>query len=156
MQTTKDIEYKVAGFGLIAVIPAGTRVMPAGNLPMQPGKYWVDEWPGMSEQQRSWHRNYGFLVSGAQVGRDALVIHSHNVGADAVSKLYGHPINVADAWRVGDQFVFQMHEGDYEGDEEFSVCSITKFLSNEDDEADHPRFITYESAVEYASNVSNI
>jgi len=58
--TSKDIVYKVAGRGHIATIPKGTPVIDASNLPI--GGYWVLRWVGMTDEQDSWWRNYGFHV----------------------------------------------------------------------------------------------
>ena len=46
------------------VIPAGTEVVFASNLPQVKGnvKYWAESWPNMTEYQKSWQRNYGFLI----------------------------------------------------------------------------------------------
>lgn len=60
-KTKKEIEYRVAPYGLIATIPAGTPVEKAANLEERP-QFWVCPWPNMSEQAESWQRNYGFLV----------------------------------------------------------------------------------------------
>jgi hypothetical protein len=65
-QTAQDIEYRAAPYGGIATIPAGTPVTPANNLP-DTGQYWVEEWEGMTEEELSWHRNYGFLVQENEV-----------------------------------------------------------------------------------------
>lgn len=64
--TTEDIEYRAAPYGLIAVIPKGTPVTPARNLP-EPNTFWVEQWKGMSDKAEGWIRNYGFLVSRDQV-----------------------------------------------------------------------------------------
>jgi hypothetical protein len=58
--TKSEINYVSQG-RTIATIPAHTAVTPANNLPEE-GNYWVEEWPGMSEQAEGWQRNYGFLV----------------------------------------------------------------------------------------------
>lgn len=60
MKTQADIRYHHV-FAIDVVIPKGTSVIPANNLPMT-GRYWAEPWPGMSEEAQSWHRNYGFLL----------------------------------------------------------------------------------------------
>lgn len=59
--TKHDIEYRPAPYGCVATIPAGTRVVPANNLP-NPGQYWAEPWANMSDRAESWQRNYGFLI----------------------------------------------------------------------------------------------
>jgi len=56
--TSKPIEYHAAPYGHIATIPKGSELIPADNLPQ--GGYWVLPWEGMTEEQESWERNYGF------------------------------------------------------------------------------------------------
>ena len=66
MKTKYNIPYAAFPNGTIATIPAGTPVVPATNLPE--GGYWVDEeWDGMTDEQQSWMRNYGFLVTDEEV-----------------------------------------------------------------------------------------
>lgn len=67
--TKARIHHHEAPYGFIATIPAGTPVVPADNLPSIPGnpQYWVQPWPGMSEQAESWQRCYGFLVDSPMV-----------------------------------------------------------------------------------------
>lgn len=62
MKTTKPIEYHAAPYGLIATIPAGTKVEKATNLEGE-GLFWAQNWRGMTDQQKSWARNYGFLLT---------------------------------------------------------------------------------------------
>ena len=62
MKTKRSIEYKAAPYGTVAVIPAGTRVIPATNLPGS-GQFWAMGWRGMTDTERSWHRNYGYLLT---------------------------------------------------------------------------------------------
>lgn len=68
-KTNKDIEYKAAPYGKIAVIPKGTEVYEATNLPQEEGKkqYWAEPWDGMDEQAESWQRNYGFLIEADEI-----------------------------------------------------------------------------------------
>jgi hypothetical protein len=61
MVTKDTITYSAAPYGVIGIIPAGTPVHPAVNLP-DPGLYWVEEWPEMNEKERGWYNGYGFLV----------------------------------------------------------------------------------------------
>jgi hypothetical protein len=50
------------------LIPAGTRVTPADNLPGEDGEqFWAEPWPGMSKREASWQRNYGFLLDTEEV-----------------------------------------------------------------------------------------
>ena len=60
MKTKHEIEY-----GHHAFIPAGTKVIPADNLP-QPNDsmiaYWAELWDGMTESQKSHMRTYGFGI----------------------------------------------------------------------------------------------
>ena len=60
MKTSFAIEYSSAPHGVITVIPAGTPVIPADNLP--DGGYWVMPWNNMTNRAESWARNYGFHV----------------------------------------------------------------------------------------------
>jgi hypothetical protein len=64
MKTIEDINYQGVT-GLITVIPEGTNVIPATNLPQ--GGYWVEPWEGMSDAAESWQRNYGFHVTVMEV-----------------------------------------------------------------------------------------
>lgn len=67
MLVTKHvIDYKSAPYGHITIIPAGTPVVSASNLPAK-GLYWAEPWNGMNEQEQSWQRNYGFLVNAEDV-----------------------------------------------------------------------------------------
>ena len=59
--TQKDIDYQAAPYGRIAIIPQGSRLVPATNLPH--GGYWVENWEGMTDDARAWSRNYGFHVT---------------------------------------------------------------------------------------------
>ena len=66
MKTKYKIPYASFPYGTIATIPAGMSVRPATNLPE--GGYWVDEeWDGMTDEQQSWMRNYGFHVTDEEV-----------------------------------------------------------------------------------------
>jgi hypothetical protein len=68
MKTQSAIEYKAAPYGHIATIPAGTTVQRASNLPASDGvQYWAKGWRGMTKGERSWQRNYGFLLTHAEV-----------------------------------------------------------------------------------------
>jgi hypothetical protein len=59
--TTKPIEYRSAPYGHIATIPAGTKLIPASNLP--DGGYWAEPWDGMTSIEEAWQRNYGFHIT---------------------------------------------------------------------------------------------
>ena len=67
------VEYKSAPYGKVATIPAGTKCRLATNLPAEDGlRYWALPWEGMTERERSWHRNYGFLLAVEDIrGSDA-------------------------------------------------------------------------------------
>jgi len=65
MKTKYNVFYAAYPYGEIAVIPAGTKVLPADNLPS--GGYWSCAWDGMSPEAESWHRNYGFLLNPEEV-----------------------------------------------------------------------------------------
>lgn len=63
MKTKREIEYRAAPYpGVIAVIPQGTEVYLASNLPHPPWVYWAHEWEGMTEEAESWMNNYGFMI----------------------------------------------------------------------------------------------
>ena len=64
--TKKEIIVKLNGRGNPTVIPKGTGVVPATNLP-KPTTFWVEPWDDMTELEESWMRNYGFLVTKNQV-----------------------------------------------------------------------------------------
>lgn len=61
----KPLTYRFFPRGGQTVIPAGTRCDPARNLPVDEGfkKYWARGWRGMSADDRSHQRNYGFLIA---------------------------------------------------------------------------------------------
>ena len=63
--TTKPIEYHAAPYGAIALIPEGTPVTPATNLPED--KFWASPWEGMTPEAESWARSYGFLLDPEEV-----------------------------------------------------------------------------------------
>ncbi len=64
MKTNKDIEYMTADYRLV-IIPKGTAVIPADNLP-QPNEseiaYWAEPWPRMHDDEKSHMRTYGFGI----------------------------------------------------------------------------------------------
>ena len=66
MKTKSPIKYIDASYGLIAIIPAGTKVEQATNLPSMLD-FWATPWRGMSERAKSWQRNYGFLIKAEEV-----------------------------------------------------------------------------------------
>ncbi len=49
-----------------AVIPAGTPVVIADNLP-KPVRFWVEAWDNMTDIEESWLRSYGFLLERNEV-----------------------------------------------------------------------------------------
>jgi len=65
--TAREIDYRVAPYGHIATIPKGTPVAEATNLPPEKKRYWCEPWEGMTEQEESWERNYGFLIEEDEV-----------------------------------------------------------------------------------------
>jgi len=65
MQVKYKIPYAAFPYGTIATIPAGTPVVPATNLAK--GGYWVEQWDGMTDEQESWQRTYGFHVTDDEV-----------------------------------------------------------------------------------------
>lgn len=65
MKTRIDIPYH-SSTGLRTVIPKGTEVIPATNLP-QKDMYWAEPWPSMDEFEESYGRCYGFLLTKAEV-----------------------------------------------------------------------------------------
>jgi hypothetical protein len=60
MKTDKDIKY-IDNYYNETIIPKGTKLVPANNLPN--GGWWACDWRGMTERQKSWSRNYGFLIT---------------------------------------------------------------------------------------------
>jgi len=63
MKTNKEIKY-----GHDTVIPKGTRVERADNLPSDSEiKFWAMPWRGMSESQKAWCRNYGYGIAAEDV-----------------------------------------------------------------------------------------
>ena len=66
METKEEIIYSSFPYGVIAIIPKGTKVIEATNL-SEPNQFWVENWKGMTEQAKSWARNYGFLVQKEEV-----------------------------------------------------------------------------------------
>jgi hypothetical protein len=64
----EDLKYRASWGHRTFHIPAGTPVIPASNLPDEGLKrYWVEPWEGMTEEEESWQRNYGFLVTEEEV-----------------------------------------------------------------------------------------
>jgi hypothetical protein len=60
MKTQTQIKYSMEWAGS-AIIPMGTRLIKADNLPYK-NAYWAENWDDMSESEKSWSRNYGFLI----------------------------------------------------------------------------------------------
>lgn len=67
--TIEEIEYSPAGTLQKFIIPAGTQVIPADNLP-DSGAFWAVEWQNMGTEAESWGRNYGFLLDASDVRED--------------------------------------------------------------------------------------
>lgn len=65
MKTKHKIVYNSMPYGALAVIPKGTPVSPAYNLPDQ--GYWVEQWEGMTAEQKRWDDNYGYHVTAQEV-----------------------------------------------------------------------------------------
>lgn len=66
MKTNKPIDYAAAGSLFSCTIPQGTPVTEATNLPPDADgntQYWAEDWPGMTPEEESWGRNYGFVIS---------------------------------------------------------------------------------------------
>jgi hypothetical protein len=61
MKTKTDIPYHCTT-GLKTVIPRGTEVIPATNLP-QKDLYWAEPWPGQTEREESHGRVYGYCLT---------------------------------------------------------------------------------------------
>lgn len=80
MKTISPITYFAAPYHeRIAVIPAGTTVTLAKNLPPRSDgvkQYWCKGWRGMSKEARSWKNNYGFLLTEHEVKNHLKVIVS--------------------------------------------------------------------------------
>lgn len=72
MKTKENIVYKYYPYGEV-VIPKGTKVIPATNLPATSDiKYWCEAWDGIEYDNiaLSWHRNYGFGLTSDEVVED--------------------------------------------------------------------------------------
>lgn len=71
VRTKEDTEYRCHPYGWRVVIPKGTPVSRATNLPDDDNPtYWVEPWEGMTGQELSWLGNYGFLLESFEVGED--------------------------------------------------------------------------------------
>ena len=71
MRTIAETAYRCHPYGLMVVIPKGTPVKLATNLPEDGHKkYWVEPWYGMTDQELSWLGNYGFLLESYDVEED--------------------------------------------------------------------------------------
>ncbi len=62
--TSRDIPYNMEWAGK-TVIPRGTRVMRATNLPGN--SYWAKGWRGMKGKEKSWSGTYGFKIEAEDV-----------------------------------------------------------------------------------------
>lgn len=80
MKTIAPITYFAAPHsGRIAVIPAGTTVTLAKNLPPREDgqkQYLSKGWRGMDKQARSWKDSYGFLLTEHEVKNNQKVVLS--------------------------------------------------------------------------------
>jgi len=66
---SRDVNYDMGYAGKV-VIPKGTRVDRATNLPTTDTgreRYWARGWRGMKEREKSWARNYGYLIESEDV-----------------------------------------------------------------------------------------
>jgi hypothetical protein len=66
---SRDVNYDM-GYAGTVVIPKGTRVDRATNLPTTDKgreRYWARGWRGMKEREKSWARNYGYLIESEDV-----------------------------------------------------------------------------------------
>lgn len=62
-RTSKEIDYADYPYGDIAIIPMGTKCIPASNLPEEASiKFWVEPWKNMTSEAKSYMRNYGFGI----------------------------------------------------------------------------------------------
>lgn len=66
MKTKKEIDYCPMPYGHVAMIPKGTPVTHAYTLP-DDNLYWAESWENMTEIEKSWERNYGFLIEESDV-----------------------------------------------------------------------------------------
>lgn len=65
--TKKNIHYTPPCFMSTNMnIPKGTEVVPADNL-TEKNRYWAKPWEGMTQEEESWYRNYGFLLYAYEV-----------------------------------------------------------------------------------------
>ena len=60
MKTIRDIEYKPFPYLKTFLIPEGTRVERAHNLPGC--SFWALPWEGMDADHREWLESYGFRL----------------------------------------------------------------------------------------------
>ena len=73
MRTKYEISYRPFPNLKTFTIPEGTPVTLATNLPQTDGgKYWAQPWAGMTNEEKSWERNYGFLIRQEEVREDTL------------------------------------------------------------------------------------
>jgi hypothetical protein len=70
MHTFEQIKYQERDSGLrihTFIIPKGTKVVPANNLPGKDESFWAEPWDGMSAEAADWQRNIGFLLTRSEV-----------------------------------------------------------------------------------------
>jgi len=65
MFTKHKIHYYTRPVGSRTLIPAGTPVREATNLP--DGGWWAQPWESMSDDEISWMNNYGFFIESHEV-----------------------------------------------------------------------------------------
>lgn len=68
-KTKRPIVYAAFG-GQKFTIPAGTKYIPADNIPEDNAagiKWWAEEWPRMSNEAKSHSRTYGFGLTDEEV-----------------------------------------------------------------------------------------
>jgi len=66
----KTIRYVTLPYGTVGIIPAGTTAVLATNLPActtDHPLYWAEPWLEMSDSEKSWARDYGYLLDASEV-----------------------------------------------------------------------------------------
>ena len=71
MELKKAVHYctpKAFSPNINVLIPAGTKLIPATNLPESSSiKYWAEPWSGMSDKELSWCESIGFGLTADEV-----------------------------------------------------------------------------------------
>ena len=57
-----DIEVQYPPYLHVTTIPKGALAIPGPD-----GKYWAVKWDGMTEEEKSWARTYGYLLEANEV-----------------------------------------------------------------------------------------